>query len=90
MSNFPSFSNEMLENPNNEIDGIHIHQKLLYSRKDAAYSLSISIRALDYLIAGSKLQTRRLGKRIMVPVGELVRFATLDHSELICTRDHVS
>jgi hypothetical protein len=56
-------------------------QRLLYSRKEAARQLSISIRSLDDLIATKKLATRRLGKRVLVPHGELVRFARADHFE---------
>ena len=42
---------------------------MLYSRQDAAYQLSLSVRALDYLIAGG---------RILVPYYALVRFANAD------------
>ena len=53
--------------------------RLLYSRKEAARQLSISIRSLDYLIAGKAFQTRRLGKKILIPHSELVRFARGSH-----------
>jgi len=56
--------------------------KILYDRKSAAYALSISVRALDYLIANKQLATRKLGKKIMVPHGELSRFARADHASL--------
>jgi hypothetical protein len=56
--------------------------KLLYDRKSAAYVLSISVRALDYLIAQKKLVTRRLGKKIMIAHGELVKFCRADHYTL--------
>lgn len=56
--------------------------KLLYSRKDAAFALSISIRSLDYLISNKQLNTRKLGKKIMIPYGELSRFARADHAHL--------
>jgi hypothetical protein len=56
--------------------------KMLYSRRDAAFALSISIRSLDYLISNKKLSTRKLGKKIMIPQGELSRFARADHSAL--------
>ncbi len=55
--------------------------RLLYDRKGAARQLSISVRSLDYLIAGRKLATRRLGKKVMVPRGELVKFASANHYE---------
>jgi hypothetical protein len=56
--------------------------KLLYSRKDGAFALSISVRSLDYLIANKQLNTRKLGKKIMIPYGELSRFARADHTAL--------
>lgn len=56
--------------------------KLLYDRKSSAYALSISIRSLDYLIANKKLAFRKLGKKIMIPHGELVRFSRMDHASL--------
>jgi hypothetical protein len=55
--------------------------RLLYDRKEAARQLSISIRSLDYLIAGKQLDTRRLGKKVMIPHRELVRFASGNHYE---------
>src|SRR6202035_3834448 len=53
--------------------------RMLYSRAEAARQLSISIRSLDYLIAGKAFQTRRLGKKILIPHSELVRFAGSNH-----------
>jgi hypothetical protein len=53
--------------------------RLLYSRKEAAYQLSISVRSLDYLISTREINVRRNGKRILVPHGELVRYARADH-----------
>lgn len=53
--------------------------RLLYDRKEAARQLSISIRTLDYLIAGKTFQTRRLGRKVMIPHSELVRFASANH-----------
>ena len=53
--------------------------RLLYTRKEAARQLSISVRSLDYLIAMKQLATRRVGKRVMIPHGELIRFAKADH-----------
>jgi len=52
--------------------------RLLYSRQDAAYQLSLSVRALDYLIAAGRLPTRKVGGRILVPYDALVRFANAD------------
>ena len=54
----------------------------MYDRKEAARQLSISVRSLDYLIAGKQLATRRLGKKVMIPHGELIRFSRADHFEI--------
>jgi hypothetical protein len=53
--------------------------RLLYDRKEGARQLSISVRSLDYLIAAKKLNTRRIGKKVLIPHGELVRFASANH-----------
>jgi hypothetical protein len=47
--------------------------RLLYDRKEAARQLSISIRSLDYMIAGKKIAIRHIGSRILVPHEELMR-----------------
>jgi len=46
-------------------------EKLLYSREDAAAALSISIRSVDYLIAEGKMTTRRIGRKILIPAGDI-------------------
>jgi hypothetical protein len=55
--------------------------RLLYSRKESVYQLSLSIRAVDYLIASGRLKTRRIGGRILVAHDELIRFARADRME---------
>lgn len=57
--------------------------RLLYDRNSAARQISLSVRSVDYLIANKRLGTRRVGKRIMIPHCELVRFARTDHFEPI-------
>lgn len=57
--------------------------KLLVSRDEAAQMLSISQRALDYLIANRRLPTRRIGGRVLIPVADLRRYARGDHPEHI-------
>jgi hypothetical protein len=51
------------------------------SRKEGAYQLSLSIRAVDYLIAERRLQTRKIGGRILIPHDELIRFARADRPQ---------
>lgn len=41
--------------------------------------LSISVRSLDYLIAGKHLDTRRMGRKVLIPRASLVRFASGNH-----------
>lgn len=48
---------------------------LLYSRKEAARLLSISLRSVDYMIAGGKLRTRKIGSRILIPASAVHRMA---------------
>ena len=54
-------------------------ERLLYDRKSAAQQLSISVRALDRLIASKLLNTRRIGTRVLIPHADLRRFAKADH-----------
>lgn len=55
------------------------NQRLLVGRREAADLLSISARALDYLVANHQLTTRRIGARVLIPISELQRFARADH-----------
>ena len=57
--------------------------KLLVSREEAAQLLSISQRALDYLIANRRLPTKRIGARVLIPVSDLRKYARGDHPERI-------
>src|SRR5579875_546251 len=54
-------------------------ERLLVGRKEAADLLSISARALDYLVANRQLIVRRIGSRVLIPVSELQRFSRVDH-----------
>jgi excisionase family DNA binding protein len=53
------------------------------SREEAAQLLSISQRALDYLVASKRLPTRRIGGRVLVPVADLRKYSRYDHPERI-------
>ncbi len=57
--------------------------KFLLSREDAAQVLSISQRALDYLVATQRLPIRRIGGRVLIPVADLRKYARADHPERI-------
>ena len=55
--------------------------RLLFDRKSAASLLSVSVRALDYLIAAGEEATRRIGSRVLIPASELLRLATDGHPD---------
>jgi excisionase family DNA binding protein len=55
------------------------NRRLLVGRREAAEMLSISQRALDYLLAQRQLPTRRVGGRVLIPMNDLRRFARTDH-----------
>lgn len=55
--------------------------RLLYDRKTAARMLSISVRSLDYLIAAKRLDTRRIGKKVLITHRSLTQFAQANHYE---------
>jgi len=57
--------------------------KLLVSREEAAQLLSISQRALDYLVASKRLPSRRIGGRVLIPMADLRKYARCDHPERI-------
>ena len=56
-------------------------EKLLYSQQDAAYALSFSLRKIAYMIANKQLQTRRKGRRVLIPASEVRRVASMDDFE---------
>ena len=58
-------------------------QKLLYSKREAAHALSLSVRSIDYLITTRRLSMRRVGGKILIPVGDVRRFAKSDHPEYV-------
>ena len=72
------------KNPNSKPPAkanLPLEAKVLVSREEAAAMLSISVRAVDYLIATKRLSTRRIGTRVLVPVENVRKFARSDHPE---------
>jgi excisionase family DNA binding protein len=55
-------------------------ERLLSPKREAAVALGISVRTLETLIALGELKSVRVGRRRMIPVIELQRFARRDHS----------
>jgi hypothetical protein len=41
--------------------------------------LSISCRALDYLIGKKQLSIRRIGSRVLIPMADLLHLSRSDH-----------
>ncbi len=53
--------------------------KLLFTRREAAQQLGISLRNLDELLAMKELAVRRIGRRVLIPRPALEAFARRDH-----------
>ena len=60
--------------------------RLLVGRREAANMLSISERALDYLIASKQLSVRRIGARVLLSTQELRQYAAGDHPGRLAMR----
>jgi hypothetical protein len=58
---------------------IPTEERLFVGRSEAAQMLSISCRALDYLIGKKQLNTRRIGSRVLIPMADLLHFCRSDH-----------
>jgi hypothetical protein len=55
------------------------HSRILYPRKEAAFQLGISLRALDYLVSGKRIRCQKIGSRTLFHHRELERFASSNH-----------
>jgi excisionase family DNA binding protein len=53
--------------------------KLLISRQEACTLLGISLRTLDSILAAKQLESRRVGRRRLIPRRALERFVARDH-----------
>jgi hypothetical protein len=60
-----------------------MEDRLLYDRKTAALMLSISVRSLDYIIAAKGLDTRRIGRKVLVTRASLLRYASGNHFDAV-------
>ena len=58
---------------------IPAEERLFVGRSEAAQMLSISCRALDYLIGKKQLNVRRIGSRVLIPMADLLQFCRSDH-----------
>ncbi len=53
--------------------------KLLYTKREAAQLLSLSVRSIDYLITSCEIASRRVGRRVLIHRDAIERFARQDH-----------
>jgi excisionase family DNA binding protein len=53
-------------------------ERLLLSKREAAEALGCSVRTIENMVARRQLQSRRLGKRRMIPYAALAQLAKRD------------
>ena len=61
---------------------MNAENKILIDRKEAAARLSVSLRTLDTLVASRLLPVKRVGRRVLIHVGDLEKFATRSHPDI--------
>jgi len=59
---------------------------LLYSRREAAFQLSESVRSIDYKLASGQLRHIRQGGRVKITHAELLRQAAIDDNTPVVPR----
>ena len=52
-----------------------VPDKLLVTKKEAARTLSVSVRTLDHMISRKEIPVKRIGRRVLVPVRALQQLA---------------
>ena len=58
--------------------------KMLFRRKEAAYTLGLSVRSIDAMIADKRLTTRRFGSSVLIPAADVQRVAdTILRSDML-------
>ncbi|MFI5094764.1 MAG: helix-turn-helix domain-containing protein [Candidatus Acidiferrales bacterium] len=55
-------------------------EKLLFSKKEAAVAIGVSIRTLENMISIGEIPTRRIGRRRLIESQQLARFCRHDHA----------
>ena len=59
---------------------MEVAHKVLYTKREAAQLLSISVRSIDYLIFSRQIPARRIGRRVLVHRDAIEQFARRDHT----------
>lgn len=62
--------------------------RLFVSKVDAAEALAVSLRTIENLIACGELRARKVGRRTLIAIGELERFARRDHKTRVSPEGH--
>ena len=75
----PTQKNKTLTPPDRE-------PRLLYSRKQAAYQLSDSLRSIDYKLASGQLRRIYQGGRVKITHAQLLRQAAIDDKTPVVPR----
>ena len=55
-------------------------ERVAFTRVEAADTLRVSLRTLDYLLAQGTLRGRRIGRRVLIPKTEIDRLLRRDTS----------
>jgi len=61
-----------------EVNPMEAQPKLLYTKREAAQLLSLSVRSIDYLITSCEIASRRVGRRLLIHRDAIERFARQD------------
>jgi excisionase family DNA binding protein len=61
---------------------MQMNPKVLYTKREAAQLLSLSLRSLDYLIVSQQLPARRVGRRVLIHRDTIEQFASIDHKSI--------
>ncbi len=59
-----------------------VNEKVLYTKREAAQLLSISLRSLHSLILSRQLPARRIGRRVLIHRDAIEQFARRDHASI--------
>ena len=62
---------------------LHSQQfKLLFTQKESAAALAVSVRTVQHLIESGALPVKRIGRRVLVHRRDLEKFALGDHPRM--------
>ncbi|MBZ5689161.1 MAG: helix-turn-helix domain-containing protein [Acidobacteriia bacterium] len=56
--------------------------KLLFTQKESAVALAVSLRTVQHLIESGALPVKRIGRRVLIHRKDLERFALGDHPSM--------